>query len=311
MSINGLPSEIVVIWKSAGAVGALDGGGFQGRHLSVLKLAATAAARPRVPDFGPLFVHTGDQPDNNRDPNVRSFAFSTADGFFDTPVPDFVFDAWPETGIDDYQSVSTAMALAGDEPAETGALGWIGNCNLHPTRRVLYESAQLAPGALDIQHHDWVAPADGEPVATTAGNYMSLPEQVTRWSFLFDVEGRGYSGRLKLLLHAGRPVFVQERPWREWFWSEFLPMQHFIPVQRDLSDLMDRLRWAHQNPEAAERIGRAGRALAQSLLTRATALDVWEQILCDAADDHRSWAPADVKPALESHLSTLGLLATG
>ena len=38
-----------------------------------------------------------------------------------------------------------------------------------------------------------------------------MPEQVALWSALLAVQDTGYSGRLKKLLHSGRPVPVVDR----------------------------------------------------------------------------------------------------
>ncbi|HWD69247.1 MAG TPA: hypothetical protein VG293_03570 [Solirubrobacteraceae bacterium] len=45
--------------------------------------------------------------------------------------------------------------------------------------------------------------------------------------------------RLKIPLHSDRPFFIQDRPWREWYWDELEPTQNLIPVRRDLSDLLE------------------------------------------------------------------------
>ena len=42
----------------------------------------------------------------------------------------------------------------------------------------------------------------------------ALLAQVARCGYLLDVQGKGYSSRLKLLLHTGRLVFIARRPWQ-------------------------------------------------------------------------------------------------
>jgi Glycosyl transferase family 90 len=194
-------------------------------------------------------------------------------------VPDFIFDGWPEVGIDDYEEAcATVAAAAADEP-ETPRLGWIGNCDTHPSRRLLTNIGEEHPDLFDFHHVTWVQKPSQTRLSSAANNHLSLAEQVRRWSLLLDVEGRGYSARLKLLLHSGRPVLIQERPWREWFWGELRPMEHFIPVRRDLSDLVERVRWAREHPDAAARIGAAGQAFARTRLRRADAVREWARTL--------------------------------
>ena len=156
-----------------------------------------------------------------------------------------------------------------------------------------------------MHHVQWVHDPSG--LRTAKQNHLSLPQQVRRWSALVDVEGLGYSGRLKLLLHSGRPVLVQDRPWHEWYWDSLVPMEHYIPVRRDLSDLVDQARWVQRNPEEAEQIGRAGQKLAQRLLTRASAVDEWGRTLSVAAQaGTEAWAPQALRDDLTPVLRRLG-----
>jgi len=279
--------EKLFVWKRAGDLCALDLRGYETRNPSVLKLIALAEQTSELPAFGPLLVHTGDRPINTGDPTWHSLAFSSAVGFFDTAVPDFLFDGWPQVGLGDYEDAARSAAAAGMLEPETMRLGWIGNCDTHPSRWRLHELGAAHPDLLDVHHITWVPNADGSPMATLAGNQLSLEDQVRRWGLLIDIEGNGWSARLKLLLHSGRPVFIQERPWREWFWPQLRPMEHYIPVQRDLSDLCDRVRWALDHADEAGAIGQAGQRFAQSELTREAAARAWSRTLTEL-----TWRPA-------------------
>jgi hypothetical protein len=52
------------------------------------------------------------------------------------------------------------------------------------------------------------------------------------------MEGNGWSARLKVLLSSPRIVFIAERPYEEWFFEYLEPWKHYVPVKRDLSDLL-------------------------------------------------------------------------
>jgi hypothetical protein len=273
--------EKLVIWKSGGLLQALDLGGYESRNASVLR------------------VNTGD-------PRWRSLAFSRADGFLDEPVPDFLLDGWPQVGLDDYDDACVEAAAAGAQPPERRVVGWIGNCDTHPSRWALHGMAQDAPDALEVIDVTWTPVAGSARLATQAGNQLSLAEQIRRWAALIDVEGNGWSARLKLLLHSGRPVLVADRPWKEWFWPELVPMEHVIPVRRDLADVVERARWVRDHPEEAARIGAAGQAFARERLTRAAASDRWAEVLRGvAAEPPRAFAPEHLRAVLEPAVRAL------
>jgi Glycosyl transferase family 90 len=313
-ALQGIFFERMFVWKRQDGLAALDWGGFQSRNAAMARLIELADDTYGLAEFGPLTISTSDQP-VNVDPGCICLGFSETDGYEDIAIPDFVFDGWPETGIADYAETTWEMADAGASAPEQARCGWIGDPNMHEHRYHLIEISQARPDLLDASGIDWVtgdrirSPIDRD--GTMPFNYRSLPQQASRWSSLIDIEGRGYSARLKILLHSGRPVFIQERPWREWYWAELVPMQNFIPVKRDLSDLVEKLEWAHDNAEEAAAIGRAGQAFALAKLTREAALLELAQTLERVGREHSeaSYVPEDLRAPLDPVLTSLGAFA--
>lgn len=297
----------LLLWKADGELQALDLRGFLSRHEAVLSLLADADAVHDIPDFAPIRVWTRDRPTNSGDASWRSLAFSGAEGYGDIAVPDFLFGGFPEVGFHDYDQTAADAAAAGTIPSELPRLGWIGNCANHAVRWRLLELGQAHPELLDVHHVDWVQRSGSVELGTAAGNDLSLVDQVLRWSLLIDVEGEGWSTRMKLLLHSGRAVFIQERPWREYFWDRMRPMEHFIPVAADLSDLLDRVTWALEHPEETTAIGRAGQAFAQGHLARADAVRAWAEILTAVAGEPPlPYGPPQLRRQIDPLLERVG-----
>ena len=61
-------------------------------------------------------------------------------------------------------------------------------------------------------------------------------------------------------------MFKQESKYHEHFYGLLKPWIHYIPVQHDLSDLVERIRWAHDNDEKAQQIALAGQKFAMDNL---------------------------------------------
>jgi hypothetical protein len=308
--VDGLPAahDKIAVWCD-GRTGlhCVAFGGYETRQDSVVSLLEAAERQRSLDAFGPLLIHTNDQPVSTVQDGHRSYAFCTAPGYVDVAVPDFVFCRWPEVGIDDYDETCRAMAEAGERPAEIDVVGWIGSTQSNPVRGVLHRLGQEHRDLLDIDGVEWVRVPSRTQLSSAAGNARSLPDQARRWGALIDVEGGAYSGRLKLLLHSGRPVLIQDRPWHEWFWDELVPWENHIPVQRDLSDLVSRARWVKEHLHEAARIGRAGQELAQRLLTRRGAVEQWARTLSEAARrPAEAWAPPALLELLSPVLSHFG-----
>lgn len=262
-----MPAERLIVWKQDGVLGCEDLGGHDSRHDSVRRLIGEADQKHELPDFPRLIVSTADRPVGG------ALCFATSDDCPVEAIPDFVFDSWPEVGIFDYEAECWAIADAGAYPASSEVCGWIGNAETSPVRRALLAVAAQSD-LLEAWHTPW---------PPNSSLRLTLAEQVRQWGLLVDVEGNGLSGRLKLLLHSGRPVLVVDRPWREWWFDEFRPFEHYIPVRRDLADLEEQVGWAREHAAEAQRIGRAGQALAQRLLTREQAVRRWAEVLRGAA----------------------------
>jgi Glycosyl transferase family 90 len=89
---------------------------------------------------------------------------------------------------------------------------------------------------------------------------------------LFHFLSKGFTGRFPLLLRSGSVVFKSSR-YREWFTGSLEPFKHYIPVNYDLSDLVEKVAWAHSHPQEAERIAAESMKLAETAFRR-------EDIMC-------------------------------
>lgn len=251
----------IVINKHNGLFHVDDGGGFQTRHSSVIKLFELAD----LPDFCPILITTNDRPDCSR----RSMSWCS-DCTNVVPIPTYVFWHWKEAGIHDFDAVSTQIDVAGCTTPRTNKLGWIGNLNTNPIRVKLFGLGRQYSTRLDIR--DIYPENDGRGYNIKTSSFMTLPEQVREWKYLIDIEGMSFSGRLPLLLHSGRLLFYQHESLKQWFDELFIPWVHYIPVKSDLSDLFVNLDWADTHPIEVSAIISNCTAMARLYVTRAGAL---------------------------------------
>ena len=73
------------------------------------------------------------------------------------------------------------------------------------------------------------------------------------WALL-DIGGNGYSGRLKFLLFSKRPILIVERDYVEFFHNDLQPYVHYIPVDKDLANLVTQVEWMQRNPQECDTI---------------------------------------------------------
>ena len=158
--------------------------------------------------------------------------------------PDFAFESWPQVGIHSYTETVNEIMAKSRIPYQSNKLFWIGAMT-HASRLRFMEIAQTRPDLIDAvntqAHRHFI---EGEqPV-----RYVSLPEH-TEYKYLIDIEGHGWSARLKYLLFTQRVLFIQERRWKQYYLYELEPYKHFIPVKNDLSDLIQQIEFVEKEGE--------------------------------------------------------------
>jgi spore maturation protein CgeB len=52
---------------------------------------------------------------------------------------------------------------------------------------------------------------------------------------------------------------------RQWYYDELVPWVNFVPIQADMSDLVDKVDWLLVHDEEARKIGENGAKLARKL----------------------------------------------
>jgi len=105
------------------------------------------------------------------------------------------------------------------------------------------------------------------------------------------LDGTVAAYRLPYLLAGSGAVLKQRSPYYEHFYSRLQPGVHYIPFERDLSDLLEKLEWAASHDEEVRAIGEAGRRFAREKL-----LPV--DVFCYHARLLQAWSRRLTRPAL-------------
>ena len=155
-------------------------------------------------------------------------------------IPDFTFHSWPEAFITSYTEECKKIQSCGQLAPTVNKIFWAGNLNTHYSRKIFYERFKMDNDKFEIHVADSEQKGYGQVV-------IPMYEQL-KYKYLLDLQGNGYSGRLKYMLHSGRLLFIQDRKWKSYYHFKLKPYVHFIPVKEDFSDMYDQLEWAENNP---------------------------------------------------------------
>lgn len=93
-------------------------------------------------------------------------------------------------------------------------------------------------------------------------------DKILDFKYQIDIDGNTNSWPgLFLKLLSGSPVLKVESEigFRQWYYPRLRAWENYVPVESDVSDLLEKLEWLRKHPAEAEAIGARGRELAASI----------------------------------------------
>lgn len=78
---------------------------------------------------------------------------------------------------------------------------------------------------------------------------VPLEESLARYRYILSVDGVGCADRVPILLSSANLVFIVASDFHEFWYADLVPFRHYIPVKKDLSDLLDVIKWANDQKE--------------------------------------------------------------
>lgn len=110
--------------------------------------------------------------------------------------------------------------------------------------------------------------------------YISMQNQSRRFKYAVYAEGHcGWADRLKNQLASGMVILLLETVCHEFFLPLLKPWVHYIPVRYDLEDLVEKIKWAKDNDEAARKIGVNAAEFARTMLSKAAWRSYFKQAI--------------------------------
>jgi hypothetical protein len=180
--------------------------------------------------------------------------------------PDFTF--WDWCGMK-YEKYFLKIRLAGEQPPLLNKMFWRGT-KYPKLRGPLVDLSEKHPDLIDAR---FSKPNKNDP------NFISLEDAVLNYKYFIDLQASGWSPRVKYFLQSRRLTFLQERFHKAYYEKDLIPMEHYIPIKKDLSDLVDKIKWANDNPKEVKRITGNAFDFSQKNLSISSVNKKWQSIL--------------------------------
>jgi hypothetical protein len=151
---------------------------------------------------------------------------------------------------------------------------------LHPRIKVL----NIARERPDLLHATMTHDCHGDVTGVYANltNKPLLPlEHGCRYKYVLMTGGFGAPVWSASVFRMGSAVFKTASPHYEHYYHALRPWVHYIPVDENLGNLVQRIRWARQHPREAERIARNGRKFVLRHLSTGSVACYWWKLLTE------------------------------
>ncbi len=246
-----------------------DKGGYESRNNSTFWCINQADLIYKWKDFDNIIINTGDK-------GGPQLCYVNNSNIYNKIIPDFTFHCWKEVGINDYTEETEKIDKAGLQKYKINKVGWVGNIKTNIDRKKLLEIGNKNNELFEIIPICW---SKSDNIKLNCSNYLSLSDLVKNYSILIDVTGSGYSGRVKLLLFSHRPLLLVDRAYKEYFYEYLKEWEHYIPVKKDLSDLIEKTQWCIDNYNKALEIAENAYKFSKKYLTREACYEQWNKVI--------------------------------
>jgi hypothetical protein len=141
--------------------------------------------------------------------------------------------------------------------------------NVHRFSRViLCELSRAYPELIDATFTFYAQGGEHIPsLQSYKGKYLSY-ENLMNYKYQLYIDGNvsPYSAS-GWKFFSNSLIFKPDSPWTQWYYGALKPFEHYVPVRRDLADLVEKVLWARSNDAEARAIAKRCREFAISHLT--------------------------------------------
>jgi hypothetical protein len=110
------------------------------------------------------------------------------------------------------------------------------------------------------------------------GNFLT-PLQQSAYKYIVHVDGHVSAFRLSLELGMGCCILLADSRYRLWYRDMLEPMVHYVPVNADLSNLIEQIQWCRVNDKKCKKIAKNARKFYVQYLQKDGVLDYLQKLI--------------------------------
>ena len=80
-------------------------------------------------------------------------------------------------------------------------------------------------------------------------------KEMVDYKYILDVDGNACTwDATAWKLNSGSVIFKVKSPWKQWYYEDYLPWVHYVPIKDDYKDLQEKYYWCENHPLECERM---------------------------------------------------------
>lgn len=109
--------------------------------------------------------------------------------------------------------------------------------------------------------------------------FVSLQDRA-KYKYILTLDGHVSAFRLGSEMVLGSVLLLPDSEYYIWFSYLLVPYKHYVPVKRDLSDLITQIEWCKENDEKCKKIANYAKEFYYTYLTEKGVYDYMQKVLC-------------------------------
>ena len=109
-------------------------------------------------------------------------------------------------------------------------------------------------------------------------NFMNGEEQ-SKCKYILNIDGHVKAFRLGNEMRMGSVILLVESEYKLWFQKYMEPMEHYIPIKPDLSNLKEQLEWCKENDDKCGEIAKRSLEFYNQYLTKEKTYEIFDEMI--------------------------------
>ena len=159
--------------------------------------------------------------------------------------------------------------------------GKLTGCGSEITTNIRLKAAKLGkefPELLDVglvNFNTRLKKAKNEPVSVfdVQNSDIELKDKIDdtyklKFKYILNLDGNVSAFRLGSELASGSVVLLPDSPFKMWYSNELIPYKHYVPIQRNLENLIEQVEWCKENDDKCKRISENAEKLHKKIFNK-------------------------------------------